>query len=263
MTEQARAVRRFVERRPPRRPQRTGRYVVAAGKGGVGTSTTAVLLALAARRDGPVILVDAADTLSGLDRLLGFREGEAAPGIRTATMADGLNLVYDGERKSVGRPSARRADLRRAARLDHDPTVIVDGGARPQTALDALADFGGTLVTVVAPDGVSAPAAYALAKLAWRQRPETPLAAVAVRAAEEEAQLLHAALRSGAMRFAKRSVQWLGRLPDAPSLARAEWDWWRMIAEQEPALWHAAARSWRRLAEPEASRVNSTLTLWE
>jgi hypothetical protein len=262
MTEQARTVRRFVERRPPRRPRRTGGYVIAAGKGGIGTSTAAILLAQAALARGPVVLVDAHPGLVGLDRMLGIPEADAEGGVRSRVIRDGFSLVHLPE-DPVRQAPERRAALRRAARFGEEATVIVDAGAHPGTVLDALTDFDGALVTVVGPDGVSAPAAFGLAKLAWRKRPETPLAALAARADDEQAQLLHEAIRSAALRFANHSVTWLGRLPESGALGRPEVTEWAAIAETDPVVWHAAVRAWRRLVQPDSSRNQPTLKVWE
>lgn len=264
MTEQARAVRRFVERRQSRRAQRAGGYVVAAGKGGVGTSTAALLLALAARRDGPVALVDAQHGLAGLDRMLRlYRPPEDGTGVHSAEVARNLRLVFDDAGDEVMRASARRAALRRAARREDGATIVVDAGAHPPTVMDSLTDFGGSLVTVVAPDGASAPAAYALAKLAWRQRPEMAVAALGNRTGDEEGPLIEEALRSAALRFADRSVRWLGSLPDAPLLAGLEPPEWSTIAQDAPRLWNAAGRAWNRLRTTGPHASNPTLTLWD
>lgn len=261
MTEQARAVRRFVERRPPRRPPGIDGYVIAAGKGGVGTSSVAILLALAARAHGPVVLVDSHQGLIGLDRMLGGGDPRAGSGVRTREIDHGLSLVYLPGKAMRGAPE-RRAALRRAARLEEEATVIVDAGAHPETVLEAIADFGGTLVTVVGPDGASAPAAFALTKLVWRKRPETPITCLANRAGEEEAQLLHEALRSAALKFTSRSMAWLGHIPKSAALSRPDGVSWETIAETDPVAWHATVRACRRLFHPDSS-PKPTLKVWE
>lgn len=264
MSEQGRGVRRFVERATPRRAPGHDGFVIAAGKGGVGTSTAALLLAFAARRQGSVVLVDAQEGLGGLGPMSGaapFRADSEEPRARQVTLAEDLELVLadPGAANDPGRRSALRRAVRSAGEA-REPTIIVDAGSRPAGVLQALHDYGSRLVTVVGPDGVSAAAAYSLAKLAWHTRPETEVAALGARMDEAQARLAHDALRTAARNFADRTVTWLGHLPEGPSVGR-EPAAWETLNETEPALVRAAGVAAGRLLRPDGTRSKSTLTL--
>lgn len=276
MSGQAMGTRRFVGRNPTAPgPARGDAFVVAAGKGGVGTSTAALLLALSALRRGPVTLVDAQEGLAGVDRMLGAdgEPGSAAgseagaasspssPVIRQV-LAPGLTLVrVPGDDDPLLGAAGRRAALRRAARGPDGATVIVDAGARPVGVLHALADFNGELVTVLGPDGVSGPAAYALAKLVLHHRPQTRLAVLVNRADEAVGRLAYESVRTAARRFLDAPVEWLGHLPETPGLTELPLEGWLRLGEHEPALLDAAAQASARLLPRPAALQKQTLTL--
>ncbi len=256
MSTQAQGIRRFVDRtRPPRVPG-TG-HVVAAGKGGVGTSSVALLLAFAGRRFGPVVLIDAQGGFGGPAHLLGLAgpDPDGEPVRRTEldpdlVLIDTLPGLTDAERRSA---------LRRAGRVDPGTTLIVDAGARPATIGGALLDFGASLIAVMGPDGVSPAAGFALAKYAWRLRPETTVAGLANAADLEQAGLVQHAFRSGVRRFTDRPVSWLGHLPAAPTLEVEPL--WTALDQAEPALMEAAATAAARLLRPARNGGPSTLHL--
>ncbi len=245
--------------------------VVAAGKGGVGTSTVALLLALAQLQDGPVTLVDAHDGLAGVDRIL-RRDGgndddpvDAAvdapvPLPRRVELSPELFLVHAGGLGDpAASPAARRSALRRAAR-GAGGRIIVDAGAAPLTVLHAMRDFGGPLVTVLGTDPVSGPAAYALAKLIWHHHPEADVGALVNRADETEARFAWDAVRLAATRFLDRRVEWLGCLPDVPDLVELPLDAWFHLDEHQPTLSLAAAAAVSRLPS-RGHTPDPTLTL--
>lgn len=256
MSDQAQGIRRFVERTPPPRTPGGG-HVVAAGKGGVGTSTVALLFAFAARRYGPVVLVDAQGGFGGPARLLGLEE--PAPDDESVRHTDlGPNLVLLDTPPGLS-DAERRIALRRAGRTDPGTALVVDAGARPATVAGALTDFGTSLVAVMGPDGVSPAAAYALAKLALGLRPETHVSGVANRVDAEQAGLVQHAFRSGVRRFLDRPATWLGQFPVAATLEGG--GAWSALGREEPELMSAAASAATRLLRPAKNSGTSTLHL--
>ena len=128
-----------------------------------------------------------------------------------------------------------------------DPTVIVDAGSRPATVVQALNDYGSHLMVVIGPDPVSPAASYALAKTAWRHRPETLVSALANRVDAAGARLAHDAVRTAARRFADRPVGWLGHLPVAGTLEEEQGPDWSTLDAREPALVEAAVAACTRM----------------
>ncbi len=258
MSEQARGVRRFVERTAPVRAAQPDGHVIAAGKGGIGTSTVALLLAFAARTHGPVVLVDAQGGFGGLHQLLGLAPWhDEEDRVRETPLGPDLTLIHAPAHAKAESPGLRAA-MRRAVRARTDAIVLVDAGSRPQTVLHAMHDFGASLVSVVGADGISPAAAYGLAKLIWRTRPEASVAALANRVTDDEAGVAQDALRSAARRFAGRGIVWLGQLPEAPALLDADGPPWATIDSTEPALMAGADSVATRLLGPTPHR-NSTL----
>lgn len=113
---------------------------VAAGHGGAGASSFAARLAAAARRHGPVVLIDADPLGGGLDLLV---EQSETSGVRWADL-DGLGS-QDG------------AALREGLPVVDDVALLVAGEAPgPQAAalsraLTALAPLGGTVIVDLSP----------------------------------------------------------------------------------------------------------------
>lgn len=261
MSDQARGIRRFVDRTSPPRSSGADGYVVAAGKGGVGTSTVALLLAFAARPHGPVVLVDAGGGFGGPDQLLGLDRPADERGVTEADLGPGLVLIH-GHADGVPDSPARRSALRRAVRAHSGATVIVDAGSRPTTVVQALADFGTSLITVVGADGISPAAGFGLAKLAWRVRPETRIAALGNRIDEAEAGLVQDSVRSAARQFLDRSITWLGHFHDAASLRAFDGPPWATLDQTEPDLMAAAADATRRLLRRTTKQSKPTLHLF-
>lgn len=262
---QARALRRFVGRDgPPGPPPHPNTWVVAAGKGGVGTSTVALALGLVAAGSGrDVTLVDATHGFGGLSMLA--RDHDATPGdadgarLLVAPLRQGLTLAaVRGGEHGTDAAAHRRALLRRART---GGVTLVDGGAHPSTALQALADFAPRLLLVVGGDPVSGPAAYALSKAAWGLRPDAEIAALANRCDATRAELTLQSVASAARRFLDRPIARLGWLPEAPSLAEHPADVLATLERDEPALMSAAAGALGRLLRPAEPSHSSQLSL--
>lgn len=168
-----------------------GVVVVGSGKGGVGTSTVAALLAMAGAQEGRrVLLVDGDEGVGSLHLLMGFHDG--GPGLG-ALRGGGLTpeaLVRhvtgslwllpggsgDVEDTLSTAPGERRALLRRVAGLyaDYD-LVVVDGGSHLSSVLAACLAGAERLVTVTSPDRVAMAATYALLKVSRDRFPRMPM----------------------------------------------------------------------------------------
>jgi MinD-like ATPase involved in chromosome partitioning or flagellar assembly len=211
--------------------------VVAGGKGGVGTSVIAALLALAAFERGErVLLVDADDQVGPLATLMGC----IAPDVRLDDLLRGLRpprdvLAWLDPRFALlpgGVPLARelpalsgaerRVAFRRltSAGMAFD-RVIIDAGARADGVLASCAAAASALLVVTAPDAVANAAAFAIAKAVSRQHPQLMLAALANRTDTDEGGALLAHLADGCARFLERDIALLGTTPVDDVLDRA------------------------------------------
>src|SRR5690606_30668094 len=191
MNTQLDTLRRYVANQPPMlRPESPERVLlVGSGKGGVGTSTVASLLAVMAASDGrDVLLVDADTSHGSLPLLFGvepgatlahLRSGEVAPAELLLTLGHGLTLLpLGGTSEPMNRigGAERRALLRRVGSLyDAFDLVVVDAGSRLEQVLDAAADGAARLVAVTAAERVAAAATYALAKVMDDRFPGMPI----------------------------------------------------------------------------------------
>jgi flagellar biosynthesis protein FlhG len=211
--------------------------VVAGGKGGVGTSVMAALIALAAFDRGErVLLVDTDDQVGPLAMLLGC----ITPDARLEDLLRGLRplhgvlawldprfaLLPGGASHDRAVPSLAGAERRMAfrristagAQFDR---VIIDAGARADNVFAACGADASALIVVTAPDAVANAAAFAIAKAALRHYPTITLAALANRVSRDEGDALLAQLNDGCTRFLDRSCHSLGVIPTDDVLDRA------------------------------------------
>lgn len=238
MSAQVDTLRRFVGTRAKGawQPSEAPVTIVAGAAGGVGTSTVAALLGLAAAHNGQrTLLVDTDESVGSLHRILGVTpaRGLAALLDPTTSVADVVvdvasecRLVPGGAAPDGWRvpfdPSARRTAMRRIAQgFAAYEAIVIDAGARLD-GIVAAAEVGVRRVVVVS--GVTPAqiaAAYAVLKaldLRWpgivvdllfnRQTPE------AGRAAFEQ-------VHHGAQHFLSRSIAFAGTLPDDAALRDA------------------------------------------
>jgi MinD-like ATPase involved in chromosome partitioning or flagellar assembly len=206
--------------RPPAEP-RDGILVVAGGKGGVGTSTVAGLLALALARKlgsgGRVLLVEAGP--GGLPLRFGV-EGEVAGiadlsrgGLRPEELvrpvAPGVEMVPAGGWEVYGGPDGaeRALLLRRVMDLypDYDQ-VVVDAGARADSVHAATQAGLGTLMVVTQRDRVAAAGAYALVKALGERIPELPVILAVNRASPAEGRSVAGVVQEAAANFLGASL---------------------------------------------------------
>ncbi len=152
--------------------------LVGSGKGGVGTSTVAALIAVMAAADGhDVLIVDADDNHGALPMLFGVEpayspvdlmRGRVTPGDLLLRPGYGLSLLPAGGCASGERlePVERRSLLRRLSSLyGRYDLVVVDAGSRIDQILGAASAGAARLLAVSAAERISAAATYALVKV--------------------------------------------------------------------------------------------------
>jgi len=222
MSTQLDTLRAFVAARPAPRPRGQGHVIaVAGGKGGIGTSTLATLLAWAAARQGrETLLVDAAGGAGSLHQVLGVApHGDPIDAPPTALRA-GLTLIAAASPVGAG-PGERTARFRRIASTfaDHD-LVVVDAGNTMDGVLLTAAAAGG-LIAVTALDRVAIAAAYALLKVAGHRFPTLPMGVLANRCTEADGAAAFERIGTGALRFLGHAVGYAGAIPEDDTLRTA------------------------------------------
>ena len=210
--------------------------VIASGKGGVGKSVLAVLLAERLARDGlRVLLVDGAQNLGHLHVLLGVaghhrleevHRGEVEPAHLLVPIRDGLVLL-PADSGSEGLYALPRVDQ---ARLHHRlsavfqgfEVVVIDAGSGVEGAI-RLATMGGTRVVVVTAAEIGALTdAYALIKLIHAQLPVLPIDVIVNRVdVSGDGQQAFDRLAVAAERFLGKSLRWLGEVPEVAAVRDA------------------------------------------
>lgn len=155
--------------------------LVAAGRGGVGTSSVCAALGAAARLRGErVLLVDGAEHTSTIGPLFGLPgtapglglvvRGQARPEELLVALDDRLDLLPGGDpepelaaRESRGRlAGAYRAIAHLHGAYDR---VFIDGGSRLASIVAGLAGGAGHLTLVTTADAVALAGAYAVLKV--------------------------------------------------------------------------------------------------
>ena len=217
------------------RAPRPKTLLVASGKGGVGTSVIATLLAIAAAERGDrVLLVDCSEAGGTLHHLFSVRpttslwmliDGRTAASEAVIAIDKNLSLVAGGTSGTAVPPATddeRRAALARIAALyaQYD-FVIIDGGSRLDTitATTELADPAVLLVTSA--DRLALAANYALVKWISGRRSDTQIAVIANRHGEALAEEACEFLSGACSHFLNRSIEIVGAIPDDPCLQAA------------------------------------------
>jgi flagellar biosynthesis protein FlhG len=235
---------------------KTAVVAVGSGKGGVGTSTVAALLATTMAELGRrVLLVDAGQRLGGLHHLLGVEPRASLGQLRGEREAHEL-LVPVAERlslfpASVGdeelRPTERRLLMRRVVSLYNGyELVVVDAGSSAESLVTACNDGASRLLAVTAGDRVSLVATYAVVKLLHERAPDVRVDIVANRVDDDAADKLHEYLNGASVRFLSRTVPYAGSIPDDPDFASALA---AGLGTDEAALGSTAAQAVRTLGE--------------
>ncbi len=216
---------------PPGSPRAATVVAVGSGKGGVGTSTIAALLAATMAEQGRrVLLVDAGQRLGGLHHLLGVEptgslgqlRGGREPHDLLVPVAERLSLFPASLEEAELRPTERRLLMRRVAALfDAFELVVIDAGSSAESLVAACADGATRLLAVTAGDRISLVATYALVKLLHERAPGVRVDVVANRVSDDGADRLHEYLNGAAVRFLSRTVPFAGAIPDDPDFGSA------------------------------------------
>lgn len=210
---------------------RTPVVAVGSGKGGVGTSTIAALLAATMAEQGRrVLLVDAGERIGGLHHLLGVEprgslgelRGAREPHQLLVPVADRLSLFPAAVDDPALRPTERRLLMRRVASLHADvDLVVVDAGSSAESLVTACADGVSRLLAVTAGDRISLIATYAVVKLLHERLPDVRVDVIANRVDEQSADRLHEYLNGASVRFLSRTTPFAGAVPDDPDFGSA------------------------------------------
>lgn len=238
MNDQALQLRQLAANAPREVEEEPGTpvYVIGSGKGGVGKSVIAVLLAQAcAARGRRVLLVDGSQNLGHLHVLLGVSidtrlehvlRGEVEPAALVRPVSDGLWLLPSdsGAEALYALPAVDQARLhhRLAAIYDQFDLVVVDAGPGLETVV-RLATMGGTrLIVVTVPEVAALTDAYALIKLVHAQLPSLPVDVLVNRAFDvEDTARAFERLAVAADRFLGKPLTPIGGISEAPALRDA------------------------------------------
>lgn len=210
---------------------RTPVVAVGSGKGGVGTSTIAALLAATMAEQGHrVLLVDAGDRIGGLHHLLGVEprgslgqlRGAREPHQLLVPVAERLSLFPASSDEPELRPTERRLLMRRVASLHADfDLVVVDAGSSAESLVTACTDGATRLLAVTAGDRISLVATYAVVKLLHERMPDIRVDVIANRVDDASADRLHEYLNGASVRFLSRTTPFAGAVPDDPDFGSA------------------------------------------
>lgn len=221
---------------PPAPEARPGAIVIGSGKGGVGKSTLAILLAAAfARRGRRTLLLDGAQNQGNLHILLGVRppgsleslwSGELSPEELLVPLAPGLDLLPadSGAERLYGLGAVDRARLhhRLSTLYDGYDVVLVDGGPGLESVVRATGIRAARLAVIATPEPAALADAYALLKIVSLQLPSVPLEVMVNQvSADEEGQAVYDRLALAADRFLRRELGWLGPVREEDSIRRA------------------------------------------
>jgi len=236
MSSQADGLRRFVVERglgDGWTPSDARVVLVAAGKGGIGTSTVAALLALSFAEQGRrTLLIDGDDQAGtqhhwfgveshigiGALRANGVEAREAV--VQASAM---LSLLPGGGMVDGTLPllttTERRMIWRRVAALysDHD-FVVIDAGCRLDTIMAASNAGVRRMAAVSAADPVALAATYALLKAVDARIPGLPVDFVASGPDEGRARALYDHVQMASQRWLRRGLNYGGTIPEDAEL---------------------------------------------
>ncbi|MFZ5624809.1 MAG: AAA family ATPase [Gemmatimonadota bacterium] len=238
MRDQAAALRELRALRPvePRIPQGPPAVVLGSGKGGVGKSVLAIMLAASIARLGHrVLLVDGAQNLGNLHVLLGARpaadldavlSGDRAPEDLVQPVAPGLWLLAADSGAdtlyALGAVDRARLHHRLSSVYDGYDAVVIDGGSGLESVVRVATMRATSLAVVAVPEPTALTDAYALIKIMSLQLPGLPVAVIANRTADDaEGARLHEMLATASQRFLGRDLAYLGAIPEDPSMRDA------------------------------------------
>jgi len=217
----------------PRPEPTTPLIVVGAGKGGVGTSTVAALLASAMSDDKNVLLVETGHQLGVVHHMLGvepahtlddLRSGKAEPEQLLVPVGDRLTLLSAHSPPTAEPLSGAERKLlfrRTTALYERFQLVVVDAGSTVDSIVAACSEGVSRFLAVTAPDRIAVVSTYALIKLLHLRCPDVALEVIANRCENDIANRTIEALTEACGRFLSRPVDFAGAVPDDPNFTHA------------------------------------------
>jgi len=214
--------------------EKIGPVAVGSGKGGVGTSTVAGLLASAgARRRLDTLLVDADPDFNSLPHL--FQAGRYRGGLEAIRDPDtdledllvpvrerlrllSLGVLEEPARSTLSEGERRILQGRLATLYPAFELVVVDAGSRARSVLDTLGSGVETLLAVSRPDRISAAATHALIKVSLARFPATRVALLLNGAGAEEDRAIARLMEEAAQSFLDCPTTSLPPLPSSPEI---------------------------------------------
>lgn len=238
MTDQAALLRAMMAGRQPQPMEPAGppTLVIGSGKGGVGKSVLAVLLAQRLAAEGRrVLLVDGDQNMGNLHVLLGLPRATrlehvlneaAAPRDLLLQAAERIHLLPSDSGAeslySLGAVDRARLHHRLSALYDEFDAVIVDAGPGLESVVRVATMRASRLVIVTAPEPAALTDAYATIKIVHSQARDLPVDVLVNRVASaREGPETFERLETAAGRFLNRSLRYLGAVWEDEAIRRA------------------------------------------
>jgi MinD-like ATPase involved in chromosome partitioning or flagellar assembly len=237
MTGSLEGLRTFAQRGSAARSRGShpGLLVLAGGKGGVGTSTLAVLLAHAAAGEKlRVLLVDGTEGSGALHHLTGagpdpvglvqLARGEVDADAVVTPLAPGLDLVAGGtadpdDEVLLGPGHRASALLRASVHFSGYDVVLLDVGSRMAGIVASAGLQPGGLAVVTTSEPVALAGSYAVLKVARARLAHVAPQVVVTGRDAAGAVATHEIVRAASERFLGVDVALAGGVPDDPELA--------------------------------------------
>jgi MinD-like ATPase involved in chromosome partitioning or flagellar assembly len=204
---------------------------IGAGKGGVGTSTVAALLAAAmAGESCRVLLVEAGERFGALHLVFGVDPMEPSgarhrePEARLLDVAPGLTLfpAASPTDETIRSSAERRLLFRRVVGLyDEFDLVVVDAGSTLETMAAVCAEGVGRFFAITAGDRISVVATYALIKALRARDVSVGIEVLANRLDDDSAVRAFEHVKAATDHFLGGDLTFAGVVPDDPDFASA------------------------------------------
>jgi flagellar biosynthesis protein FlhG len=218
----------------PRWTPTPGVVVVGAGKGGIGTSTVAALLAFAGARDGrQVLLIDGDEGVGSLHLLLGMDDqglgigdlkgGELSPSDLLRKVQPSLWFLPGGgggvDSTLATSLGERRALYQRVSTLYSDfDLVVLDGGSHLSSVLAACGVGAERFLALTTSDRVAMAATYALFKVIRDRFPSLPVEVLVNSQKDASSEDVFLMMSSATTRFMGLELRSAGSIPEDPLL---------------------------------------------
>lgn len=238
MRDQAAVLRTMMTERRPVRVESSGppTLVIGSGKGGVGKSVVAVLLAQRLAAEGRhVLLVDGTQNMGNLHVLLGVQRTNRLEHLLTDTVqprdllmpvSEQLMLLPadSGDEGLYALASVDRARLhhRLSALYDDFDAVIIDAGPGLESVVRVATMRATRLVVVTAPEPAALTDAYATIKIVHMQVSDLPIDVIVNRALKPtDGPETFERLATATERFLHRELRYLGALAEDDAIRHA------------------------------------------